>query len=101
MQKRFTISLADSTSLSGMELPVFELQQAAQMARPRGFAVDQIAEILVRIPVAGARRLLNATDCVGIPRVLFAVTSPVEKTGIGEFLRDTVRVIGIANVMAY
>ena len=68
---------------------LLELQQSAQVAGARGFAVNQVTEIFVCVLVTCSSGLLNTTNRVRIPRVLFAVATPVEQTRIRQFSEFT------------
>src|SRR5690606_7617576 len=46
---------------------------------------DELREPLVRAGIAGTRRVLELGDRVRVPGVLFAVSPPVDESGIGEF----------------
>ena len=77
--KRLTISLAGSTSSSGIALLRVEpeLEQAAQRHVAAALVVDELRVFLVGLVVVGARRVLQLGDRVRRPHVLFAAHAPL------------------------
>jgi hypothetical protein len=71
--KRLTISLAGSTSSSGMgSRLVLELQQAAQGAEILVLIVDQVGVLLERGGIVGPHRVLQLADGERIEQVILA-----------------------------
>ena len=75
VEKRLTISLAGSTSSSGIAavLGEAEAQQAAQRQPPRRVVVDEPRVLLVGLAAAVAHRVLEQRDRLRVPLVVLAV----------------------------
>ena len=81
VQNRLTISLAGSTSSSGIGPPLrarLELQQSAQRAAGAGVVVGVLGETTVGVGAVGAGGHLQIGDRLRVPHVAFAFGPPVE-----------------------
>ena len=78
VENRFTISLAGSTSSSGIPPSgvLAEPQQAAERVPPHGVLVHGLRVRLVRLPLLVADGVLEQRDRVGVPLVVLAVAPP-------------------------
>ena len=82
--KRLTISLAGSTSSSGIGGRLLEVEQAANRAAVAAFVVDELGIFLERGIPGDANRLLQLGNGIGIPHVVFAVAPPLVLPAIIE-----------------
>jgi hypothetical protein len=76
--KRLTISLAGSTSSTGIALAGVDLEfeQAAQRHVAAALVIDDLGVFLVGVPVVGAGAVLQLGNRVGAPHVLLAAGAP-------------------------
>ena len=79
MENRLTISLAGSTSSSGIGVRslVTELEQAAQRRHPLALVVDQLGVLLEDRVLAGAGGVLQLEHGVRVEQVVLALAAPL------------------------
>ena len=95
VQNRLTISLAGSTSSSGIDWPSagsLNFEQAAELAARAGVVVGVLGEPLVGVAAVGAGGDLHVGDRLRVPHVALALGPPVELAGVGQQRLRVVRV---------